>query len=248
MLLGLGLLSRRRYAFAATALAATFCVHTAAALVFGLLGAVMTIGRRDWRGVAALACGTLLATPLFVAHLEDGCTWAQALLLTPSGFLGWGRAGVFDAVHLVILLASPLALVTAGVGTSDLWRRHRLLIWICLALVVLSTSPVWLALFGVRSAADLMRGLSLASIAVAIPGGLALVGRPRLRVAVLAISALWLIGCAAWAVPRACFTRSIALHELDQLEVARCRFIWRRPAARSVGPRDSLALTLLVDR
>jgi hypothetical protein len=242
MLFGLGLLARRRYAFAATALAATFYVHTAAALVFGLLGVVLTIGRRDRRGVAALACGTLLATPLFVAHLEDGCSWAQALLLTPSGFLGWGRAGIFDGVQWVILLASPLALVTAGIGSSDLWRRHRQLIWICLALVVLWTSPIWLAPFGVRSAVDLMRGLSLASIALAIPGGLALVGRPRLRVAVLAISALWLMGCAAWAVPSACFTRSIALDELDQLEVARCRFVWRRPAARSAGPLDSRAL------
>ncbi len=229
MLLGLGLLVRRRYVFAASALAATFCVHTAAALVFGLLGGVVVLARRDPRGLAALAGGALAATPLFVAHRVGGCSWAQALLLSGS-HLGAGRAGIFDDLPVVLLLAAPLALAAAGAGAPALWRRQRALAWACLALVVLWTNALWLMLFGVRTAVDLTRGLSLLSIAVAVPAGLALAGRPRLRVAVLVLSALWLVGCAAWALPRVCYTRPIELHELDRLEVARCRFVWRGPA------------------
>lgn len=228
VLFGLGWLIRGRYWLLTAAVTATFAVHTAAALVFGLVGLVLAVGRRDLRALAALFFGALGATPLLAVHLLDGCSWEQALLLTRSGYLGAGHSPVFDGFGVVAALAAPLVVALAVPGGRHLWRNQRSLAWACLALLVVGTNAIWLAPFGLRTGVDLIRGLSLVSIAVAIPAGFILTRGVRLRQVVLGLCALWLIGCTVWAMPRACHTRPISLVAVNELEVARCQFAWIR--------------------
>jgi len=112
---GLGLLLRRRSRAVVLALAATFLVHTAAALFFGLCGGVLALAKRDREGLLALAVGCLLASPLFVAHLAAGCTAAQALLFSPGDYLrsaaGWSGLAVWDRV---LVLSGPIAVACAA--------------------------------------------------------------------------------------------------------------------------------------
>jgi hypothetical protein len=135
---------------------------------------------------------------------------------------------VFDGFGVVAALAAPLVVALAVPGGRHLWRNQRSLAWACLALLVVGTNAIWLAPFGLRTGVDLIRGLSLVSIAVAIPAGFILTRGVRLRQVVLGLWALWLIGCTVWAMPRACHTRPISLVAVNELEVARCQFAWIR--------------------
>lgn len=235
-LFGLGLLIRKRYWPLAAVVAIAFAVHTAAALVFGLLGFVLAVCRRDRRALAALCLGGLAATPLFAVHLRSGCSWDQALLFTRSGYLGAGHAPLFEDFAAVAALAAPLVVALAVAGAARLWRGQRPLAWACLALLLISSNALWLAPFGLRTGVDLTRGLSLLSIAIALPAGMLLARRRRLRGVVLGLCAVWLIGCATWVLPRTCHVRPVALAEVGELEVARCQFAWRPRTTRKIRP------------
>ena len=49
-------------------------------------------------------------------------------------------------------------------------------------------------------------------------------------VLVLAVSALWFIAAGISVLPQSCFTRPLALTEIQGLEVDRCTFVWHGPA------------------
>jgi len=83
----LGLLIKRRYAALGTALAATFFVHTGAALFLGLTGGTLALALRDIRALRALAVGTVVGAALPLAHVAAGCSAAQALLFSEGDYL-----------------------------------------------------------------------------------------------------------------------------------------------------------------
>ncbi|MGI9592647.1 MAG: hypothetical protein ACR2P8_14850, partial [Myxococcota bacterium] len=116
---GLAWAWQQRRAATAAALAATFLIHTGAALFFGLCGGVLALVRRDARLLAALAAGCLLAAPLFATHLAAGCSAAQALLFSEGDYLR--RAGGWSSFSLgwrLPVLASPVAIVCAAAGAA----------------------------------------------------------------------------------------------------------------------------------
>jgi len=122
----LGLLLRRRYTALALALAATFLVHTAAALFLGLGAGVLALARGDRRALLALLAGTAAATPLLLAHLAAGCSVAEALMFSPGDYLRDPKAGGTLALwDRVLVFAGPIAVVVAAVGAPVLWRRNR---------------------------------------------------------------------------------------------------------------------------
>jgi hypothetical protein len=227
---GLGLLIRRRYALASAALAATFWVHTAAALFLGLLGGSCALAQRDRRGLLALALGTLLAFPLLGAHLAAGCTLAQALLLSAGDYLrssaGWSSLSVLDRV---LALASPPALLCAAAGAALLWRRHRSLALLAGVTLALYLNELWLAPFGQRTTLNLLRGLTVLAFPVSAAAGLFLAGRPR-RVQNLAVAvcALWALGAVWLALPGSCHRAPVDLEAVSSLVVDRCTFRWTR--------------------
>jgi hypothetical protein len=246
-LVGLGLLLKKRYVGVALAVVAAFWVHTAAALVFGAAAGMLALATRDARAIAALAAGTLLALPLFAAHVADGCTVPEAFLFSRSGYLGPGLSAPplvgSRGVSGLLARAGPIALVVAVFGATTLWRHHRPLAVMGVALLVLYLNNVWLAPFGKHTAVGLARGLSVLAIPVAIAAGVAIGQRRRLRALVLAGCAVYALGAAVWIVPDSCFVRPVALREIEGLRVARCTFSWsgpnlhrrpksRRPAAR----------------
>ena len=231
----LGFLVRKRYAAAALALAATFWVHTLAALFLGLAGGVWALASRDRYALGALAAGTLGFAPLYAAHLAAGCTPDGALMfsqnLRPTA--SWSSAQI---AGVIALLASPPMLALACFGARSLWRLDRALGVLCAVLVVVYLNELWLAPFPTSTALDMLRGLSVLGVPVAIAAGLALAARPRWAVWLLAGCALWSIACVALVVPRSCHTRAIAVEELRDLEVARCQIQWRGPAIHRPPP------------
>ncbi len=240
ILTALSLLIRARYVGVAAVLGATFYVHTASAMLLGLSGGVLSLARRDRRALLALAAGTLAGATLTLMHTTAGCSVAEALRLTGRDYLianPWSSLVVWD---VVLILASPIALCLALLGAPEQWRRHRSLAVLCLVLTAIYLNEIWLAPFGKRISLDLLRGLSVLAIPVAIAGGVALHSRPRLAPWLLGMCAAWALASAIWVVPHSCIVRPVALEELRDLRVERCKFVWRGPAMqRPPGPQRS---------
>jgi len=237
LLLGLSFLLRERRIALALALGASFYVHTASALLFGICAGVLALARRDVRSLAALAAGTLLALPLVSAHLAAGCSLAEALLFARGGYTrALHEAVVPENWRWLVPLANPVALLAALAGAPAVWRRHRALALLCAVMCVLYLNNVWLAPFERRTLLTLLRGLSLLAIPIAISAGVLAATRPRAGLALAAITALWAVFAAIRVVPEACFVRPIALAEVGNVEVARCRFVWRAPRGAGIRP------------
>jgi hypothetical protein len=226
-LVGLAQLLRGRRAAAGALLGATFFVHTAAALVFGLCGGALALARRDARSLAALAAGTLAAGPLLLAHLADGCTFAQALLFSPGDYLRTSASArsAADAVRLAAL-AGPLGVAAALLGAARLARERREAALVATALLALALSELWLAPFGIATTLNLLRALPLLAIAIAAAGGVFAAAHPRLVAPLVAACAVFALGAALVAVPGSCQRRPVDLAALGGYAVDRCTFRW----------------------
>lgn len=235
-LLGLGLLLRNRHVLVSVVLALAFLVHTAAALLLGLAGGILALARGDLRGLVALAGGTLLASPLFLAHLAAGCTLPEAFLFSRDDYLRdvlpWSFAA--DPAGL-LLLAGPIALVLAFLGAVPLWRRSRPVAITCAALLVVYANEVWLVPFGIGTTLDLRRGLTVLAMPVAAAAGMALSVRPRLEIPAVVLSGIFAIAASLFVVQRACYVRVVDVAETRELVVQRCVFRWNGPAYRPGG-------------
>lgn len=233
-LLGLGLLLRGRLLGVAACVVGAFLVHTAAALLLGLVGGLMALSRRDTRALAALGGGALLALPLFALHLADGCSLPQAFLFSQDDYLRAApRAHNLTHWDRVLWLANPLALVAAAFGLRALASRRREVVVACVAIFVLYLNELWLAPFGARTTLDLMRGLTLLAIPVAASAGLALAARPRVAAWGVAACALLALGTTFLVVPSSCVSKPVDTSRVASFEVDRCTFRWRGPARRS---------------
>jgi hypothetical protein len=233
---GLACLVRRRYAATAALLAVTFLFHTASALLYGLAGGVLSLARRDLKGLAALAAGSVAAAPLFALHLADGCTPAEAFLLSQADYLRDRQMTPLPFLDRILVLANPVMLVLGALGARPLWQRNRALAITCAVVAVFYLNELWLAPFEKRTSLNLMRGLSTLAFPVSVAAGVAL----------QELTSRWqrwiLAGCALWAavavfsvVPSSCHVHEFALAELQGLEVSRCQFSWRGPAIRRPG-------------
>jgi hypothetical protein len=224
----LALLLRRRHGALALALAATFAVHTAAGLFLGLCGLVLAASRRDGRAVAALAAGSLVASPLFAAHLAAGCDLAQAFLFSQGDYLrrGTSEIGPERALRIAVL-AGPIALGASAFGARELWTRWRPIAILSGVVTALYLNELWLAPFGARTTLDLLRGLTVLAFPTAIAGGVALAQRPRAAVAVIAACALWAVGARFLTVPDSCHVKTLELTQIEKIDVDRCTFRWR---------------------
>jgi len=236
---GLGLLLRKRHLAAAALLGATFFVHTAAALVFGLCGGVIALARRDGRGLAALAAGSLVALPLVAAHLAAGCSLAEAFLFTSGDYLR-SAADPPTGTRLmrIAILAGPIGLVAGAIGAPELWRRHRAVALMALTVFALYWNELWLAPFGRGSTLNLLRGLTLLAFVVAIPGGIALDARRRVAPWILAACAIQAVASALWVVPSSCYTQSFTTAEISASAVDRCRCRGRNPKRAPAIPAE----------
>jgi len=232
-LAGLAALLRERRAAAAALLAATFHVHTAAALVFGLCGGVLALARRDARSLVALAAGALAAGPLVLAHLAAGCTFAQALLFSPGDYLrAAGRSRDASEVLRLAALAGPLGVAAALAGAPRLAREHRDAALVAATFGALALSELWLAPLRIATTLDLLRALPLLAIAVAAAGGVFAASRPRVAARLVAACAAFALGAALLAVPGSCQRRPIELSAIGAYAVERCTFRWFAPAPR----------------
>jgi len=230
-LTGLALLLRRRHVMVSCVLALAFLVHTAAALLFGLAGGVLALASRDWRGLLALAAGSLLASPLFALHLASGCTLREAFLFSAGDYLRGPQPWSFaDGATGLILLASPLGLVLAAAGAAALWRRQRAVALCCAVLVLFYLNEIWLKPFGLGTTLDLRRGLSVLAIPVAASAGMTLATSPRLVTSVVALAGVLALCTTLSAVRSSCFVRPIDLAETREMTVQRCVFRWNGPA------------------
>lgn len=228
---GLASLLRGRAVGAGACLAATFFVHTAAALVFGLCGGVLCLVRRDARGLAALVGGTVAASPLFAAHLAAGCTLGQALLLSPGDYLrAAGRWSSVATAGRIAILAGPIGLVAGALGAPRLWREHRSAAVVAIVLAALSLSELWLAPFGIATTLNLLRGLSLLAFATAAAAGAFAGSRRGLAAALVAACAAFALGAALLAVPGSCHREPIDPEHAAAIHVDRCAFRWRKAA------------------
>lgn len=234
-LAGLAALLRGRFLLAALALGATFWVHTAAALLFGLAGGILCLVRWDLRGLVALAVGTVFASPLVVAHLRAGCSFAEALLFSEGDYLRSRPLASLAQIDVVLLLAGPVAVALAVLGARALWVRQRAVAVVCGVLVLLYLNELWLAPLGRGTTLNLLRGLTVLAIPVAAAAGVGLAARPRWLSWAVGASALWLVGSAVWVVPKACFVRPISELELRDLQVDRCTFRWHGPHIHRPG-------------
>lgn len=224
---GLGLLLRDRFRTVAVLLAATFWVHTGAALFFGLCGGVLCLARRDARGAAALAAGSVLAAPLWIAHLRAGCTLAEALLLSHGDYLrrtrGWSSASQWPRI---LAMSGPVALAAAALGAGRLWREHRTLAIAAAVVTAVYLNELWLAPFGTRTTLNLMRGLTLLAFPVAAAAGVLVSGDARRSAALVAACAIWALGASWLAVPGSCHRAPVELAQLEAYQVDRCTFRW----------------------
>jgi len=228
---GLGLLLRGRYLAVACALGLTFLVHTAAALFFGLCGAVLALTQRDIRALAALAGGTLLASPLLVSHLAAGCSLPQALLFNQGDYLrraaGWSSLAAWPRL---VALAGPIAVACAVAGARELWSEHRTAAVLACVVLVLYTNELWLAPFGARTTLDLTRGLTLFAFPAAAAAGVFLAGGPpRRAVALVSACALWAVGASFVALPGSCHRVPVDFERVQTLVLDRCSFHWKAP-------------------
>lgn len=247
--LALGLLLRRRYAAMALLLTMSFWLHTGTALLFGICAGTLALARRDGRALVALALGTLGAVPLLGAHLAAGCSLQQALLFAEGDYLHAARFhGTLDRWPLTLALASPPILGAAFLGAAATWRLHRPIALLCAILTLLYLQEFWLAPFGFSTTFDLIRGLAMLALPASVAAGVHLAQRPRLVPWLLAAAALWCVGTTFTVAKQPLFWRPVALEEIRDLRMARCRFGWRAPHAahrqRSLReqPRASEAL------
>ena len=237
LLFGLAGLLRGRHARVALLLAAAFAVHTASALLFGLAGGVLCVSRGDWRGLLALAVGTLGATPLLAAQLAAGCSPAEALLFARGGYARALHEGLVPRRWpWLIPLANPVALAAALWGATALWRHQRSLGILCAVLVLVYLNNFWLAPFGHRTLVTPLRGLSVLAIPIAIAAGNWTRRSAGVRAWVVGLSALFAVAASVWVVPQACFVREIRSDEIGAVQVQRCSFLWRRSGTPQ-GPR-----------
>ncbi len=234
---GLGWLLRKRYLAAAVALSATFFVHTAAALLFGLCGGVIALAQRDGRALVALAAGSLGAAPLFASHLVAGCSLAEAFLFSSGDYLR-PAAGASSIARLarIAILAGPISLFAGVFGTSELWRRNRSVALMSATVFALYWNELWLSPFGTGSTLNLLRGLTWLAFAVAIPAGLALDARRRLAPWILASCALWAGASSLWVVPNSCYTQTFTAAEIRATAVDRCTFRWHNVNSEPPNP------------
>jgi hypothetical protein len=232
----LGRMIERRYRLVGLALACAFFVHTAAALFLGLCGGILALARREWRGLAALAVGTAIAAPLFVAHLVAGCSVAETFLFSAGDYLRRIRpiASAQPALRIAIL-AGPIAVGAAALGARELWRRHRAVAILCAAVVLLYANELWLAPFGIGTTLNLLRGLTVLAFATAIAAGVALAARPRVAPWVLAACIAWGGVAAFQFVPDSCFVQSLDEAVVGRTSVDRCRFKWHKNRAIEPG-------------
>ena len=229
---GLGFLLKGRYLALGLALAASFYVHTAAALLFGFGAGILALALRDRRGILALALGTLGAVPLLGAHLGAGCTLQQALLFAEGDYLHVAtHKGTLHRWPLILALASPPALAAAALGACETWKRHRPVAILCAVLLAVYLQELWLAPFHASTTATLMRGLSLLVLPVAVAGGIFLADRPRIAPWLLAGAAIWCVGTTFTLAKEPMHTRTISLDEIRDLRMVRCRFGWVAPNA-----------------
>ena len=233
-LAGLAALLRGRLVWVSLALLAAFLVHTAAALFLGLCGGVLALLRRDVRGLAALAVGVALALPLPLAHLRAGCSLAEAFLFSQGDYLRAAPRGL-DAAHLAraLLLANPLVLALAVRGAPALARERRDVAIVCALIALLYVNELWLAPFGARTTLDLVRGLTIFAIPLAIAAGIALEGRPRATLAAVGASAALALAAVFFVVPATCVSRPVSLDGIESISVDRCRFRWMDSRARA---------------
>ncbi len=226
--LGLSLLFRRRHVAAALCLVATFWVHTAAALFFGLCGGLLALARRDPRALAALAGGSLGAAPLLAVHLASGCSFAEALLFSPGDYLrAAGRWSSFAQWERILVLAGPIALVCAAAGARRLWREHRSVAITAAGVTLLYLNEIWLAPFGLHNTLNLLRGLTVLAFPVAAAAAVFLAARPSWTLAVTVACAAWAVGAATLTVPDACHRAPVDIAGIGALDVDRCTFRWR---------------------
>lgn len=224
---GLAWLWEGRHARLGAALAATFWVHTGAALFLGLAGGVVALARHDRRALVALALGCIGAAPLLGAHLLAGCSFAQALLFSAGDYLrsaeGWSS---LDDWPRLLLLAGPVAGACALLGARALWREHRNVALLGLTILVLCSNELWLAPFGTRTTLNLLRGLTLFAVPVAAAAGVFLAQKPRLAAAVVAAVALSAIASTWLVLPGACHREELDWQRVAGTEVDRCTFRW----------------------
>jgi hypothetical protein len=234
---GLGWLLGKRYFAAAAALSATFFVHTAAALVFGLCGGVIALARRDHRALIALAAGSLGATPLFAAHLSAGCSFAETFLFSSGDYLRPAAGGSsLTRLARIAILAGPIGVLAGAIGAPALWRRNRPVALMCVTAFALYWNELWLAPFGMGSTLNLLRGLTLLAFAVAIPAGFALEARRQLAPWILAACALWAGASSLFIVPNSCYTQTFTSAEIRATSVERCSFRWHNVEREPTDP------------
>ena len=134
-------------------------------------------------------------------------------------------------VDLRALTDSDAAVESAIPGAAAVWTRDRALAALCGVLVVLYLQELWLAPFGAGTTVNLNRGLSLLVIPVVVSAGVWLASRPRLAPWVLGLAALWCVGCALTVARQPIFSRPVAIEEIRELRMVRCRFGWNAPHA-----------------
>jgi hypothetical protein len=225
---GLASLLRGRLPAAAAWLAATFLVHTAAGLVFGLCGGVLALARRDVRALGALAAGALAASPLLALHLAAGCSLREALLFSPGDYLRaagrWSSAG---SAGRIAVLAGPIGVAAALLGAPRLWREHRDAAVLSVAVAALCLNELWLAPFGVATTLNLLRALSLLALPVAAGAGVFAAAHRGLAPALVAACAGFALTAALLAVPGSCHREPVDAAHVAATQVDRCAFRWR---------------------
>jgi hypothetical protein len=171
--------------------------------------------------------------------LAAGCSLAQALLFSQGDYL---RAAprLTNLVHLdrILVLANPIALVAAGLGARTLWERQRPIAILCGVVCVLYLNELWLAPFAARTTLDLLRGLTVLAIPVAVAAGVGLDLRPGAAAAAVAASALIAVLSTLLVVPASCVSKPIDLAEIARYDVDRCTFRWRLGRRASRGGPD----------
>lgn len=233
LLFCVGLLLKKNYLGATLVLATSFYWHTASALLLGLVGGVLCLARRDVRGLAALAFGSVLAAPLVAAHLEAGCSLAESLMLARGGFSPVAGTRVVPPNWPWLLpLMNPATLVAAVLGAASTWRQHRPIAILCGVFVFLYLNNVWLAPFEIRTLVTLLRGLTMLAIPIAIAGGVYASHSRRAAVCVVGLAAAVAVASVPTAIPNACFTKRIDIAQVANTSIERCVFLWHMPADR----------------
>lgn len=237
---GLGLLWQRRHFWLAICVAATFVVHTAAALFLGLCGGVLALSLRDPRALFALAGGAMAAAPLFAAHLAAGCSLAEAFLFSDGDYLRAApRVRALAHWDRILVLANPVALVAAAWAAPEVWRRHRPLAILAGFITVLYLNELWLAPFGSRTTLDLIRGLTVLAFPLSISAGVFVASRPGVALGVVGASAAFAVLATLLVTPEVCVSKPIDVTRIERFDVDRCAFRWRPARSRSRSRSES---------